>query len=74
MFSSRNSVTGLFRRPGAIRLEDSEDNPKVVKNIEDGCDDNDDDDDMAPFGAAPYRHSSQSLRLPEKVDEKAGMV
>lgn len=67
------SNSSLFRRQGSIRLADDH---RVV-DLESGESDEEDseyeeDDCNAPFEGFPKStRESKSLRLPEKVDEKA---
>lgn len=66
------------RSEGTIRLEDESKQP-LRPDVEEQAeeDDSDDEDDMAPFGGFAIsrpREQTRSLRLPVKVDEKAGWI
>lgn len=69
-----NSASWIFRREQSIRLEEASDLKGEDGQRVDYESDNDDDDDMAPFGATPHQSSPRGFALPEKVDEKAGWV
>lgn len=69
------------RSEGPIRLEGAESERLLKSDVEDRAgddsDDDDDDDDMAPFGGYTTpraREETSGLRLPERVDEKAGWI
>lgn len=69
-----HSLRRNWRREGSIKLEDrAADAERAVVEEEDE-DDSDDEDDMAPFGGYKYPARAGNLRLPEKVDEKAGWI
>lgn len=69
-------MSRLFAREGRVRLEDDD----VAIDLEDcelDSDDEDLDEDLAPFGGYnnKYRDAERgSLKLPEKLDEKAGWI
>lgn len=68
------SVSSLFQRQGSIRLDDESKNDRKVAVVEDE-DDDEDYDDMAPFGGSPRPSvSAPGFELSEKVDEKAGWI
>lgn len=66
----------MFQREGAIRLDDNTVVEERAMDVEDEEEDSDDEDDMdaAPFGSYRPKRQARSLRLPVKVDEKAGWI
>lgn len=72
--SSLFSLLSSWRREGSIKLDDSTVADERGLPVEEYEDDSEDEDDMAPFSGYSHHAEKEGLRLPEKVDSKAGWI